>query len=181
MAKPKAPKVTQIETVNPEQRQVINQLLQQALGVARGLQQQPMGQLPSFEPIAQRARTQFQQQTIPSIAERFTALDGQRSSGFPQILGQQAAGLEEALAALAADYGIQQQQLGLQGQGLQQNLLATLLGIGTQPTFQNYLQERQPGFWSRLGNAFTGGVSNSVGQFGSGLANLGTLGLMRGL
>ena len=104
----------------PQQMNAQNQVLSQALS---GLQ----GNMGSFEPFAQRARTQFNQQTIPGIAERFTSLGAgaQRSSAFQQQLGQAGAGLEEALAALGSQHGLQQNQQLMQ-----------LLGIGLQPQFE---------------------------------------------
>lgn len=107
----------------------------------QSLQNQAIGQLMSylgggaggFAPIEQRARTQFQTQTIPGLAERFTALGGgQRSSAFQGALGQAGAGLEETLAALQS-----QHQLGQQG----------LLGqLAFQPSFEQAYFPREPGF-----------------------------------
>ena len=107
----------QVARFTPEQQQALSQILSFALPRAT------KGQAFDFGPIEQQARTGFAQKTIPSIAERFTAMGAgaQRTSAFPQILGAAGAGLEEALAA-------QKQQFGLQQQGLLQNLLG--LGLG---------------------------------------------------
>lgn len=118
-----------------EQQAGLQQILQQALG---GLQQ-PLGA--DFEPIAQQARTQFEQRTIPTLAERFTAMGGQRASAFPQALGQAGAGLEEALAGQRAQFGLQQR-------GLLQNLLMT----GLQPQFETAYMPRTPGFLEAAGS-----------------------------
>lgn len=111
----------QIPRFNPEQQQAFSQILQQALS---GMQDPSKG----FEPMAQQARSQFQTQTLPSIAERFTAMGqgGQRSSDFAGALGQAGAGLEEGLASQQAQYGLQR------GGQLQQ-----LLGMGLQPQFES--------------------------------------------
>jgi len=116
----------------------------------QGLQQNILSMLPQllsstsqqgfdFKPIAEQARTQFQQQTIPSIAERFTGLNAQGSSAFKQSLGQAGAGLEQGLGALQSQYGLQQQ-------GLNQQLLSNLLHHGLQPSMENVYFPRQQSF-----------------------------------
>jgi hypothetical protein len=113
-------------------------------------------EIPSFDfnfaPIEQQARTGFAQQTMPSIAERFSSLGSggsQRSSAFPQALSQAGQGLEEQLAALRAQYGFQgaerkaeygmrgadlgirRADLGMRGAelGMRQNQLASDYGL----------------------------------------------------
>ena len=87
-----------------------------------------------FEAPAMR---QFEEQILPTIAERFTGLLGegaQRSSAFGQQLGQAGAGLAEKLQA--------------QRGGRQQNALTQLMQLmqtGLTPQFQTLLRERQPG------------------------------------
>jgi hypothetical protein len=102
----------------PEIQQLIMQRAQSSL------QGNPSG----FAPIEQQARQQFQTQTVPSLAERFTAMGGgQNSSAFQGALGAHSAQLETGLAALKSQFG--QQDL--------QSLLPLLE--------QNY-ERRQPGF-----------------------------------
>jgi hypothetical protein len=93
-----------------------------------------------FEPIAQQARTQFQQKTVPMLAERFLG-SGQNlaSSGLTQQLSQGGAGLEEALAALQAQYGMQNRAQGL-----------SALGMGLSPQFQFFQTPEQQGLVSSL-------------------------------
>lgn len=134
----------QIPTGDPGQIAGRQQVLQQALS---GLQNPTAG----FAPIAQQAQQDFQSKYVPSLAERFTALGGQRSSGFQSALQQGASGLASNLAS-------QQAQYGLQNQGL----LQKLLGIGLQPNFENVYQEPQQGF---LGGAL-GGLSSGLGSLG---------------
>lgn len=111
-----------LERFPPEIQQ---QLLQQVQSAFQG---NPQG----FAPIEEQARNQFQQQTIPSLAERFTSMgNSQRSSAFQGALGQAGAGLETGLAALKSQYGMNQIQ----------SLLPFLE--------QNY-QTRQPGFGENL-------------------------------
>ena len=83
--------------------------------------------------IENRARNQFQTQTVPSLAERFTSMGGpgsqggQRSSAFGAQLGGAGADLESQLAALRSQFGMQQTQMGLT------------------PTFDTMNNPRQPG------------------------------------
>lgn len=152
-------KFQQIPTLSQPQQNLANfaggggqNLLQMLLGniMGGGMQSGGMqgglgGIGTGFAPIAQRARTQFQQQTIPSIAERFTAMGegAQSSPAFAQLLGQAGAGLEEGLAAQEAQYGLQQQ-------GLLQALLGQLLGVGLTPQFETAYMPSQPGFLQSL-------------------------------
>jgi hypothetical protein len=124
-------KTQQLPLYNPQQQQGFASILQQALG---GLQPGQFGA--GFEPIAKAATSQFNQQIIPTIAERFTSLGGeggQRGSGFAQALGQAGAGLSENLAAQKAQFGLQQQG----------NLL-NMLGLGLKPQFENIFRPAQP-------------------------------------
>jgi len=140
----------QISKFNPAQEQGFNTSLQQALS---GLQQ-PLGQ--GYAPIAQQARSQFNQQTIPTLAERFSSMGGQggqRSSAFPQMLGQAGAGLEEGLAAGQAQFGLQHQQL-----------LQQLLGIGLTPQFETMYTPRQPSFIGNLLSSLAPGLGMGAGM-----------------
>jgi len=90
-----------IPRFEPWQQQIFQQLGQRG---SEGMQDPTKG----FGAIAQQARTQFDTQTIPSIAERFTAMGGgQRSSAFEGALGQAGAGFHENLAAMESKYGMQ--------------------------------------------------------------------------
>ena len=98
-----------------------------------------------FESFAAPFRREFNEQTVPGIAERFAGLGGLSSSGFQQSLGQAGAGLNEKLAALHG--GLKEQRfrsllpLAMQQgrhtdieRGGGQNWLAELLG----PILQGY-------------------------------------------
>lgn len=135
----------QLPRYTPEQQQFMQQQLQQAST--------------DFSPDAleKRARNQFHSQTLPSIAERFTAFGpgAQRSSAFQGALGSASADLETGLAALRSQYGLQKAQLGLQ------------------PTFENiYL----PGTTGLIGGAAQG-IGQGLGSTISGLAGGGQNGL----
>jgi hypothetical protein len=89
----------------------------------------------SFGPIEQQARQQFQSQTLPAIAERFTSLGGssRRSSSLEGANYQAGAGLEQGLASLKSQHGLQ--------------LLQTLL-----PYLEQTYQPKQPtGFAENFG------------------------------
>jgi len=154
-------RLEQFPRFNPQQTAGLDEALKMALG---GLPNITKGF--DFAPIEQQARTGFEQNTIPSIAERFTAMGGQRSSAFPQILGQAGAGLERSLAALKSDVGLRQQ-------GNQQNLLLSLLQQGLQPRSENLYHKRVPGF---LESTLPGLGSLIVSQLNQGLSGLSGLG-----
>lgn len=153
----------------------------------QGLQNNILNQLPgmlnqvgnnnnanSFAPIAQKARTQFNTQTIPGIAERFTAMGGGLSdSGFQTTLGQAGAGLEESLAALESQHGLAQQ-------GQQQNLLLNLLGLGFQPQNENIYMPDQPGFLHGAASGFGQGLGSIGGGALAGFATGGPAGAAAG-
>ena len=99
---------------------------------------QGLGQNQSnFGDIANQARSNFSQQTVPSIAERFTSMGagGGRSSAFGHQLGQAGANLETGLAGQQSQHNMQQFQQLLQ-----------LLGIGLQPQFENTYSAGKEGF-----------------------------------
>jgi hypothetical protein len=104
-----------------------------------------------FGPIENQARTNFAQNTIPSIAERFSGLGAQRSSAFGQQLGQAGAGLESDLAA-------QKQLYNLQRQGLFQNLA----GLGLNPKFESLFAPRQPSFGQSLATNIAGPAAQAL-------------------
>jgi len=139
---------------NPEQEQLLNT----ALG---GLQQQlPMGlgnlknilggDQETFDAFFAPARRQFEQKTLPSIAERFTGTLGegsQRSSAFGQQLGEAGRALEEDIFS---------QKLGLQQNALGQ--LLQLLGPALSPRQFEYTVPRRPGFLENILGAVAQGA-----------------------
>lgn len=157
----KRQKMQQVPTMDPQQLSY----LQNLLGMSQqGLQSPYAG----FEPIEQQARSQFQQ-SIPSLAERFTSLSpsAQRSSGFQSALGRAQGGLEESLAAMKAQYGLQNR-----GQMMQMGQM------GMQPRFENVMRQAQPGFLQQMAGPLmqagmgmaTGGMMGA-GMLGRGLMN----------
>jgi len=130
--------VQQTQRFGPQRQQAFSQILQQALS---GLQNPSAG----FQPIADKAMNQFQTQTVPSLAERFTSMGqgGQRSSDFSSAIGGAGADLGRDLSAQESQYGLQR------GGQLQQ-----LLGMGLTPQFESSFRPQTHGF---LGNMATQG------------------------
>lgn len=162
------PQERKFEKFTPDQQDALNKLLMESLGgLTQGgglgaLQDLISGKGTSFDPIERSAREGFEQKTIPTLAERFTALGGQRSSGFNQALAQAGRGLESDLASQRAGYGLQQGglQLGALGQ------LRSLLGLGLTPQFENNYMKRQPGFLENVGVGLAGGLPSLLKLLG---------------
>ena len=153
-------------TLSGDQQALMDQL-SAGLG-GQGLQQQGLGALSALlggnqqflEQLQAPALRQFNEQTIPGLAEQFSGAGSgaQASSAFAQSLGSAGAGLSESLASQRAQLGMQGQQTGLQG-------LMQLLGISQAPQFQNAFQ---PGTQGGLGSLL-GGIGKGVGAGASGL------------
>jgi hypothetical protein len=148
----------QFQLKTPQQQGLQNQ----AIGGAGNLLQRLLSNTGNidFAPIAQEARNQFQTQTIPGLAERFTAFQGgqggQRSSAFQGALGSAGAGLERGLAADASRFGLQQNQQ-------QQNLLNMLFGVGQQQSFENLFRPREAGFLENSANKLVDYLPSIIG------------------
>ncbi len=143
---------------NPEQENLLNQLLQSLqaplMGGVQGLQNILGADEASLEAFQRPARRAFEQQTLPTIAERFTGLFGegsQRSSAFGQALGTAGRELEENLAS---------QRIGLQGDALSQ--LLQILGPALSARQYQYQTTRDPGFLENVGVAFAQGAGQSL-------------------
>lgn len=142
----------------------------QLQGQAGGAAQQLLPQVQQgfdFAPIAQQARTQFNTQTIPTLAQRFTGMGQSRAgSDYMHALGSAGAGLEEGLAGLGSKYNLAQG-------GQQQQLLLALLSMALQPQSENAYFPSRPGLLQGL----AGGVGSGLGSLG-GLSGLQYLGLL---
>lgn len=126
--------IHQVNRFDPQQQGSIGQLNQMGL---QGLQNPYAG----FNPIEQHARSQFMQNTVPTLAERFSSLGSNATSSpaFASQLGQAGSGLEEALASMRSQYG-------------QQNMsqMMQMLGMGLTPQFENFKMDAQPGFMQQI-------------------------------
>lgn len=135
-------KTSQLPLLNPEQMSGLQNLLQFGQNKLTNPQA-------GFEPFANLARQRFQSQTIPSIAERFTALgNDRRSSAFEGALGSAASDLESQLAALGSQYGLQNEQSAL-----------NFINAGLRPTYENIIEQRRPGFFESLLGPLSSGAS----------------------
>jgi hypothetical protein len=117
-------------------------------------------QYAGFDPIAQQARTQFNQQTVPSLAQRFASMGDNAisSPSFTSELGQAGAGLEGNLAALKSQYGMANRQQTMN----EQNQLMQLMNMGMSPMHQNFPVEGKEGFL----NEATRQVAPYIGHLG---------------
>jgi len=113
---------TQFSLLNPEQERYRSNLL--------GTAQQGLNQSSDFAPIATAAQNRFQQQTMPSISERFANFNAQRGSGFNQATANAQRDLQTDLAA-------QQSQFNQQSM----RTWADLLGQSLRPTSENITEE----------------------------------------
>jgi len=162
----KKERVMETPRYTPQQEAVLNQLL------SGGQQQLPQGfeflsnilsQSPEAMSAFERpALRQFEEQILPTIAERFTGGFGtgsNKSSAFGQQLGAAGAGLAENLQA---------QRAGLGFKGLDQllRILSGGLGERTERTFR----PGSPGFLEGI----LGGTSQAIGQ---GLGQAGSAGI----
>lgn len=84
----------------------------------------------NFDNIDKYARQQFNQKTIPSLANRFSSFGNNELSSpdFVNQLGEHASNLDAQLASLRSQHGLQELQYGLQ------------------PSFENIYTPAQPGF-----------------------------------
>lgn len=150
-------KTDQFQRFTPDQQGVLNQILgKSAGGLGQGFDflQSILGGSPeAMQRFQAPARRAFEEQTLPSIAERFSSLGAQKSSAFGQQLGEAGKRLEESLAA---------QRSGLGLNALQQ--LQQLLGVGLTPQFENVLRPATGGF--------LGGLSPGLGYGIGSLAQL---------
>lgn len=178
--KDKPAQTIQIPTVSPEQKALLDQSVSRTSGALGSLPLPGEALTSSFDfaPIAQSAQANFHQNTIPSIAERFTSLgngnNALSSPSFAAQLGSAGAGLEGELARLAAEYGLQKQGLEQGERGQQSSNLFNLLSAGLSPQFDSIYQPSQKsGFKKflegagnaavRLGEAYLGGGRGAGG------------------
>ncbi len=142
----------QLQRFTPQQQQYFNQAAQQGMN-------QIQNPYAGFQPIADQANQNFHQNIIPTLAQRFTSqTNGALSSpSFTSQLAQASAQLPGQIAALQAQYGLQNQQQGHQ-----------LLGLGLTPQFENVYNQGGP---TSLSSAFAG-IGQGLGAYGNyGLQN----------
>lgn len=125
----------QVSTVTPEVQQALSQMLQYGLN---GMNSNQF----DWAPIEQQARSNFAQNTMPSIAERFTQLGGGNSLGSgsrQRMMAGAQAGLEENLAAMKSQYNLQREPL-----------MQNYMRMGMMPQFENQYHQEDPGMLKSL-------------------------------
>lgn len=158
-------KMKQLSNYNPQQNQGLNQIMSMLLGMGKqgGGMQQSMQYLqdllnPDSETMKQFEEPymqQFNQETLPGIAEKYAGMGALSSSGFGQALGGAGANLQSQLAQLKSGLRGQAAQ-GLMGQ---YNQLAGM-GLNAQP-FSYMEKQANPGavmpMLTELMKAYMGG------------------------
>jgi len=171
-------KMKKIPTMTPEQQRLLNQMMQllgpqgglgQGMQEGIGYQRQLMD--PSSEAVSQFAQPymdQFNQQTVPGLAERFAGMGGMggglSSSGFGQSLSAAGGQLQNQLAALKAGLG-QQAAQSLMGQ--YGNMTGQALG---QRPFA--YQQEAPGMFPGMLQSYAQGGFPGAKQAGQGFADM---------
>ncbi len=119
-------KLTEFSRQNPQQQQLLSQLLSHLSG--------QLGQ-PGQDPIAAQAQKQFKEEGLPGLLQRFTA-------GGSTLQGS---GVRDAILKAQGDL-----EGGLAGR--QYEMLQNLLGGGLQPQQEQYLTPKEPsGIMKALG------------------------------
>lgn len=148
---------------SPTQMQFLEQQILPLLQAQLGQQGQQIQNL-NFGPIREEAQRRFAQETVPSLAERFTSLGGARdrtalsSSGFGRLVGSAGSQLQSQLGAM-------EQMFNQQNYGLQQNYLNMLLTAALQPQFETAYRQDTPGFAHSAGQA-AGKVAPKIAEQG---------------
>ncbi len=184
-----------VDTLNHNQRTLLSKLLrhpevklpnvqkdqmyQQGTDYLSKILSQDPEMMKQFEAPYQR---QFQEETVPGIAERFSGAGAQNSSAFGQTMGAAGAGLQEQLAALRANLGMNASQqaysyaqLPFQQQYQNQalNLSRIGMGLGT-PAFGYQSVGGTTGIGQGLSSGLLQGGTSAMGSMGI-LSMLGSL------
>lgn len=170
-------KLKKLENLNPQQNELLSSLLSNLLGMqgpgggyqnAIGLLQQYLNpQSDVYKNFEQPYLDQFNQETVPMLAERFAGLGGGMggalsSSGFGQALSSAGSNLQTNLAQMKS--GIQQNSIQAL---LNQFNTQSGLGLGTSPF--SYLQKQGsaglvPSLLTSLAGGFAGGFGQGYGK-----------------
>lgn len=168
-------KLSNVPLYNKPQMQNINEIVQQAAAMRRNpqsaynlsqgrLQDLLSGGGQAYNAFAAPYMRQFQEQTLPGIAERFAGAGGRggalSSSGFGQALGTAGAGLQERLASLAAN--LQQDAMNRAMQDYYNTQ-----GLAMTRTFQPTYQPGTTGLFGNILSGIGGGIGTGAGLFGS--------------
>lgn len=160
----KKPEAEKIDRFTPEQEELQNKILKMFEGqFGQGIQGRPSfqagesyltnllsGNPESFQNFEEPFKRQYFEETVPALAERFSSLGAQRSSGFQNALAKSGSDLSQNLAAMRS--GLQMQALpsalGFAGAPGEQALNA--LRFGMEPAYNSYYSGRQGPFTEAL-------------------------------
>jgi hypothetical protein len=174
----KPDKLKKVPTGTPEQEALHNDVISKAMGLSEGGYQSAQDYLNSFfqpgnqayENFASPYLTNFNEQILPQIAERFAGGGALSSSGFGQALGGAGASLQSQLAQLFE--GLRSQAAGA---NINQYNQLSQMGLNYSPfAYQN--QQGSGGFLgpfgaslgSALGGPLVNGISSLFKGFGGG-------------
>jgi len=141
--------IEQINRFNQMQQPYFQQLAQQGM---QNIQNPYAG----FEDIGNYARNNFQNVTIPSLAERFSSMGSNAlsSPAFGDVNAQASKDLELGLAALRQQYGFANKSQG-----------ASLLGMGLTPQYSEYTNPGSQGFASQVLPQLIGPTLDATGAY----------------
>lgn len=166
-------KISQASTATQGQQDYLNQLLSQlqqmnAPGGTYAQSQDYLSRLLNNDPqtyanFAAPYKQNFEQQTVPRLAERFAGLTGAfgnpgQSSGFGQAIGGAGAQLDAQLAGLFANL-----QQNAAGQAMNQYNNMSNLGLGTRQ-FENVYQPASYGLLGDIGAGLGQGFGMGFGM-----------------
>ena len=140
------------------------------------LQQTPESSEEEYQANRQPMMTEFEQEILPGLEERFAGLGAGQSSGFQQTLAAAQNTLKERLAALKMNFGRQREEslynrqmasipyAGQYGMAPAQSALQRAqLGLGTQP-FQYYNSPKKgPGAFGQFMQSMGPGIGMGIG------------------
>jgi hypothetical protein len=136
-------RIEQFTNYTPQQQQNFNSAASSGL-------QSIMNPYAGFEPIKNQYETEFEQKGLPGLAERFSSLGNNQIATSPSFASQTTgakANLSQGLAALQAQYGLQNRQQGL-----------SELSLGQTPQYQSVNAPGSAGLLGGLlGNSGQGG------------------------
>lgn len=159
-------KFKKLDTMSPEQKNMFRNYYQMMGGSGGGVNNAMSYQnellnpsSESYQKFAQPYMNQFNQETVPGLAERFAGMGGGMggglsSSGFGQSLSSAGANLQSNLASL---------KTGMQSQAANSIMQQMMQMMGMQPFAYGH-QQANPGFLATTAANFAQGVGKGVGM-----------------
>lgn len=152
-----------LKTTTQGQENVLDRL---SNNLPQGIQNLSLpGSPSSFGPIGQEALRNHTQNSIPSLAQRFTGLDALGSSGFRQALNASQGDFESQIASLQAQHGLAEQ-------GQQSSNLFNSLNSYLSPQFASGINPGQDSSLRQGWNAVSNLAGNNIGKIYGGVSSL---------